>query len=378
MDAQKTNQLNPNEYSFHYTLYRGFSIFVVRYIYHYINANNIDDIYEGIKNVTKIMPDFKKIGEIIINDYFKLFGFMIACGENFLNYYGELMPYNEVYYFDYKDYILTDFALIKIFFSINDYQSYFSLLNIYKKSSLEGTYKIMKKHFFSNDITPSEENFLEIEDYYHFMKFNGKILKLILNIIQDNTCFLWVLGRSYQFLTDVKISNELLKNLFIKDKNNIKEITKKLIINEIMSNENLNDYTNINDAIFDSIKGVFGEEKIEELLLSMTNKTLTRNKKAKFSIKDEYLKYLDISSIYNYKEKSSIQKYINNFKKEKISIYNTYFYPFSKYEVNLQNNIFQNFFINQENFDITFKMTELLLKFFSLLFFLDFYIRRIN
>jgi hypothetical protein len=182
-----------------------------------------------------------------------------------------------------------------------------------------------------------------------------------LNIIQGNTCFLWVLGSSYQFLTNVKISNELLKNLFIKDKNNIKEITKQLIINEIMSNENLNDYTNINNVIFDLIKGVFGEEKIEELLLSMTNKTLTRNKKAKFSIKDEYLKYLDISSIYNYKEKSSIQKYINNFKKEKISVYNTYFYPFSKYEVNLQNNIFQNFFINQENFDITFKMTELLL-----------------
>jgi hypothetical protein len=159
MDVQKTNQLNPNEYSFHYTLYRGFSIFVVRYIFHYINANNIDDIYEGIKNVTKIMPDFKKIGEIIINDYFKLFGFMIACGENFLNYYGELMPYNEVYYFDYKDYILTDFALIKIFFSINDYQSYFSLLNIYKKSSLEGTYKIMKKHFFSNDITRRKKIF---------------------------------------------------------------------------------------------------------------------------------------------------------------------------------------------------------------------------
>ena len=93
----------------------------------------------------------------------------------------------------------------------------------------------------------------------------------------------------------------------------------------------------------------------------MTNKTLTINKKAKFSVKDEYLKYLDISSVYDFRERSSIQKYINNFKTELISIYNPYFYPFTKYEVVSQNNIYNNFFLNQNNFDIIFKLTETLL-----------------
>ena len=94
----------------------------------------------------------------------------------------------------------------------------------------------------------------------------------------------------------------------------------------------------------------------------MTNKTLTRNKKAKFSIKDEYLKFLDINSIYNFTQKSNIQKYINNFKKEKVQIYNSYFYPFTKYEINSQKNIENNFFLYQENLDIAFKFTKLLLK----------------
>ena len=173
-------------------------------------------------------------------------------------------------------------------------------------------------------------------------------------MIRDNKSLLWELDCPYQIFKNIKMPNKLIKNNIMNDKKNIKEICKKLIINEIISKENLDTFSNIMNIIFSSIKDIFGEEEIEKIILSMSNKTLTINKKAKFSIKDEYLKYLDISSIYDLRQKSNIQKYINNFKKEQISIYNTYFYPFTKYEENSQRNIYQNFFLNQENFNIFF------------------------
>ena len=358
---QKYKVLEYNEYSFHLTLFKGFSIFLTRYCFHYINSIKSQDLNDGFKNAIKYIPNYQKFGNIIINEIFKLFGYINACGENFLNYYGELMPINEVYYFEENEFVLRDFSLIRFLLSDNTFQSSFSILTIFKALSLENTYNIMDKYFLSETPLPPNKNFLEEEDNYKFMKFNAKILKLILNIIRDNKSLLWELGNSYQLLKNGKMSNHLTQTIILNDKENIKEICKNIIINEIVSKENLANYTDIMGAIYESIKDVLGEEKIEELILSMTSKTLTLNKKAKFSIKDEYLQFLDITSVYNYKKKSNIQKYINNFKKEKVSIYNTYFYPFIKYENKLQNNIVKNFFINQGNFNIILKLTELLL-----------------
>ena len=359
---KKYKQLKENEYSFHYTLYRGFNIFLNRYCFHYIKSINSQDINDGYKNIIKIIPNFEKLGEIIINDLFKVLGFIDACGENFLKYYGELMSYNERYYYKLNIFILRDFSLLRFFLSNKYFQSYFSIKNILKKCSLENSYNILNDHFLSEEIFPPHNKFLEEEDNYKYMKFNNKLFKYILNIIRDNKSLIWEAGNSYHLLTNSKLSIKFIESIIMNDKKNIEEICKNIIINEIISNENLNNYKNITDAIFESIREVFGEEYIEKLILSMTSKTLTRNKKAKFSVKDEYLKFLDINSIYNFTQKSNIQKYINNFKKEKVSIYNTFFYPFTKYEINTQKNIEINFFLYQDNFDIAFKFTELLLK----------------
>ena len=297
---KKYKQLKENEYSFHYSLYRGFSIFLNRYCFYYINSINSQDIEDGFKSAVNIIPNFQKFGEIIINDLFKLFGYITACGENFLNYYGELMPYNEVYYFDLKEFCFRDFALLRFILSNKYFQANFSIINIIKKCSLENTFNIFEKYFLSEVDFTTDKNyiFLEETDNYKFLKFNQKIFKLILNIIRDNKSFIWQIGSSYQQLKNGKLSNKLTESIILNDKDNIKEICKNIIINEIVSNENLNTYTNVTDSIFASIKEIFGEDEIEKLILSMTNKTLTKNKKAKFSIKDEYLKYLDINSIY--------------------------------------------------------------------------------
>jgi len=358
---KRTKQIKDDEYSFHSTLYRGFAIFLNKYCFHYIDSIKSQDINDAFKNSIKYIKNFKQFGEIIIKDILKTFGFINACGENFVNYYGENMPYYDNYYCEQDEFILRDFFLLRFILSHKDFQNSFSLVNIFKHCCLENTYNIMEKHFFSKESVPPETNFFEEEDNYKYMNFNGKILKLILNMIRDNKSLIWEFCCSYQYLKNSKIPNKLLEKVINDDKENIKENCKKLIINNILSKENLNTYTDISDALSASIKDILGKDEIEKLILSLTNKTLTINKKAKFSIKDEYLKYLDISSVYDFRERSNIQKYINNFKTELISIYNTCFYPFTKYEVVSQNNIYNNFFLNQENFDIIFKLTEALL-----------------
>lgn len=359
--SKRTKQLKDVEYSFHCTLYRGFAIFLNKYCFHYIDSINSQDINDAFKNCIKYIKNFKLFGEIIIKDIFKTFGYMNACGENFLNYYGENMPYYDNYYCETDEFILRDFFLLRFILSHKDFQNSFSFINIFKHSCLENTYNIMEKHFFSKENIPPETNFFDDEDNYKYMKFNGKILTIILNMIRDNKSLIWEFCCSNQYLKNSKIPNKLLEKVINNDKENINENCKKLIINNILSKENLNNYTDISDALSTSIRDILGKDELEKLIISLTNKTLTINKKAKFSVKDEYLKYSDISSVYNFREKSNIQKYINNFKSELISIYNTCFYPFTKYEVVSQNKIYNNFFLNQENFDIIFKLTEALL-----------------
>ena len=172
---KKYEVLGENEYSFHCSLYRCFSIFLNRYCFYYINTINSQDINDGFKNAIKLIPDFKKFGNIIIKDMFKLFGFINACGENILNYYGERISFYKKKYYFYDYYILGDFALIRFLLSDKLFQSSLSIINIFKKLSIEDTYSMMQKYFCfpSFDEIQSEDNStLEFAENYNYFKFS--------------------------------------------------------------------------------------------------------------------------------------------------------------------------------------------------------------
>jgi hypothetical protein len=221
---KKYKELKDNEYSFNLTLFKGFSIFLNKYCFHYINSIKSEDLNDGYKNAIKYIPNFQKFGKIIINGIFKLFGYIYASEENFLNYYGESMPSNEDYYSSENEFILRDFSLLRFLFSDNEFKSSFSIINIFKMVNVENTYNLMYKHFFSDNIVSPNKNILKEEDNYIYMNFNGKILRLILSIIRDNKSSLWELGYSYQSLKNGKMSNNLTQSIILNDKENIKEI----------------------------------------------------------------------------------------------------------------------------------------------------------
>ena len=97
------------------------------------------------------------------------------------------------------------------------------------------------------------------------------------------------------------------------------------------------------------------------LKISLTNKTLTKEKKAKFSLKDELLYYIDLNYIIYPIFKSKAEKYIADFKSKQVSIFNIHFYPVNKYEQKLTEENYNRLYFNDKNFDFLFKFTTFIL-----------------
>ena len=352
--------LQPQEYSFHIPLYRAFSIFLNRYCFFYANKNN-SDLLQGLNSALKLMSNHKECFKILIESIYKVFGFVTACGEEFFNYYGEnMVEYEYVYYYN-NQFIYRDFCLMKYLLAYKDNSSYFSFDNILSFCQVENSNKPLEDNILAGKKMVSPDKWLNDENK-KYLKFSGKILRIMLNILRNNTCLIWNLGASYSMLKLNKIEDKLIKEIINKDTTNFIELTKELIINQTFIKENLAYYTDIYDSVFLCLKEILGEQTIGELIISMTNKTLTQEKKAKFSIKDKYLKYLDLNYIIYPRYKSTVEKYISNFKKKQVTIFNTHFYPVNKFESKLTNESYKQIYFNEENFDFLFRFTAFILQ----------------
>ena len=352
--------LEPQEYSFHIPLYRAFSIFLNRYCFFYANKNN-SDLLQGLNSALKLMPNHKECFKIMIESLYKVFGFVTGCGEEFFNYYGENMVEYEYEYYYNKQFIYRDFCLMKYLLAYKDIALYFSFDNILSFCQVENSNKPLEDNILKGKKMISPDKWLN-DDNKKYLKFSGKILRIMLNILRNNTCLIWDLGASYSMIKSNKIEDKLINEIIDKDKNNFIELTKELIINQTFIKENLAYYTDVYDSIFLCLKEVLGEQIINGLIISMTNKTLTQEKKAKFSIKDEYLKYLDLNYIIYPSYKSTVEKYISDFKKKQVTIFNTHFYPVNKFEAKLTNEGYKQIYFNEENFDFLFRFTAFILQ----------------
>ena len=351
--------IGDNEYSFHITLFRAFSIFLNRYCFHEANKNNTN-ILVTFQNVVKLMPDFKKCCKIMITSIYKVFGFVTACEEGFLNYYGSDMRKYEYAYYYFKEFIYRDFCLFKYLISLNENAKYVDFQYLLSLSQFEKSHELIGKYILNKGKIVSPDQWLT-DWNKQYLKFSSKILLLILSILRNNTCLAWNLGSAYSMLKTNKIKDKLMDDLLTKDKNNFSELIKELIVNEILIKENLTIFTEIYDSIFPCLTNFFGEKYIKDLILSLTNKTLTKDKTAKFSIKDEYLYYLDLNYIIYPIHKTKCEKYISEFKSKFVSIFNIHFYPVNKFESKLAEANYNQIYFNDKNFDFLFQFTEFIL-----------------
>ena len=353
--------LEDDEYSYHISLFRGFSIFLNRYCF-YCAVKNNDNVTKGLELASKKMPNYKECTKILISELFKLFGFISACAENLLIYYGEDMNhYEKTYYYTYK-FVYRDFCLMKYLLPQSEIENSFK--NIFMNCDIKNSYSIIEdlNLFSNNSEIPIISKWLNEGDNRKYMKFTGKILSIILNIIRNNGSLIWNLGSAYKALKFCQIKDDLLIKVVNNDSKSMKELAKELIINKAITKENSVSFRDLFDGIFYPLREIIGEEKVEEIVKDMFNHTLTTDQKMNFSIKDDYLSNIDTNYILSPYSRATAEKYLYNFKKNNISIFNKYFFKVNKYEDKLSESIYQKIFFTEDNMNFIFDVIIKLIK----------------
>ena len=342
ISQKKFKNLLKDEYSYHISLFRGFSIFLNRFCFYYASKYDCD-IIEGCKYIKEnnLMPDYEKCFEYLFEELSKLFRFIAACSEDLFIQCGEKMTlYEKTYYYTYK-FVYRDFSLMKYLIPHGSFKEFFSISE--DKEDLKAFLYFQEKNPKNIKIL------LEEGDNRKYMKFLSRLLTIILNIIRNNGSLIWNLGSSFKALKSCQINDELLENVINADITNMKELTKTLIINKAIIEENSASFNDLYNGIYYILREIMTEEEFENLIQDMFDSTKTNNQKVNYSIKDDYLNNIDTNYILSPECKARAEKYLYDFKKKQISIFNRCFYNVNKYEAKLTEEIYNKIYtINNE------------------------------
>ena len=352
-------ELKKNEFSFHLTLYRFFGIFLNYFILNYTlnNNKNIIDTIEFIKiNLFKSKEEMQKVIDLIIDDFFKMFGFILGIRNGYFNYYDSLDNYNEIYFNDLQI-IKYDFTLLKYLLAMSEKK--INIDNILKVSNIENIYSFFNKIFKEKNLNNDKEN---NEDEKQYIIQWIRLLEIIIYIMKnDSTHF----SNLLTFYNDI-ISSRIKDNLFNKIKKNekimidLKNNLKQRIILILIGNGNYIDIKSIKNYVNDYYFKIFNEKEFCEILNELADNKID-NKKIIYNLKDINLKYLDIDYFFSPITKSKAELYLNDFKKDKFKLFNSYFYKPSILTFDFYNKIFENILLNNENIDLITKIIDILL-----------------
>ena len=159
-EKEGINKLANNEYSFHLGLYRCFGLFMNSFCFNYSFNNNkcslIDSINYFKDKIFEPKNQIEKFVDILLKDYFKLFGFIAGIKNNYFNYYENLQGYSKEYFSDEAFHII-DFTLIKYLFVMTDKK--IDIKYFLKISNVENDYSTFENIFIlNNNKKEKEEN----------------------------------------------------------------------------------------------------------------------------------------------------------------------------------------------------------------------------
>ena len=357
---EQIKQLNENEYSFHLSLYRFLGIFVNYFSFNYAIKNN-KSLFDGIEFIkTKLFnskEEMEKCIDIIINDYFRMFGFITGCRNGYFNYYEYLDSYNELY-FNELIFIKTDFTLLKYLISISEKK--FSLEEMLKSSNIENIYSFFTKIFIEK--STDKNTLIEEDEKKHILQW-VRFFQIVICIMKNDSTHFSTILNSYNDVASSKTKSKFFdsisnnKNLMNDLENNLKE----KLVTTFISNGNSLDLKEITNLVDDYYFEIFTQKQFDEILNDLTiNKIDNKNKKI-YSLKDSSLKYLDINYYFSPVEISKAELYINDFKKDIFRLFNSYYFKPSVLVYDLNNKVFENILLNKENSELILKIISELL-----------------
>jgi len=358
--TEQIKQLNENEYSIHLSLYRFLGIFLNYFSFNYAIKNN-KSLFDGIEYIKTTLFNSKEEMEIcidiIINDYFKMFGFITGIRNGYFNYYEYLDNYYE-FYFNDLIFIKTDLTLLKYLIAMSEKK--LSLDKMLKSSNIENIYSNFKTIFIGKNEDKKSE--FEEEDKNNILQWI-RFFEIIICIMKNDFTHFSTILTAYNDVISSKTKSELFdtisnnKYLMNDLKNNLKE---KLVMTFI-SNGNSLDFPEIKNLIDDYYFKLFTKKQFDEILNDLTDNKIDNKKKKIYSLKDSSLKYLDMNFYFSPAVKSKAELYINDFKKDIFKLFNSYYFKPSILTCNLDNKVFENILLNKENLELLLKIVNTLL-----------------
>ena len=156
-EKEGINQLKKDEYSFHLGLYRCFGLMINFFCFDY-SFNNNCSLYESIQFFKNNFFDSKNqveiLVDIILNDYFKFFGFISGIKNRFFNYYDSMIYYS-IAYLQNETLLKIDFTLLKYMFIL--YDKNINIDTYLKMGNVENIYSFFEKIFILNNDDKNEK-----------------------------------------------------------------------------------------------------------------------------------------------------------------------------------------------------------------------------
>ena len=421
-EKEGIKKLEVNEYSYHLGLYRCFGILLNAFCFNYAFNGDKKTIMNSIEffkqNMFASQKDVQPLVDIILNDYFKFFGFISGTANHYFDYYDSASTFSRIYLMVKESYLM-DFTLLKYLLIMN--KNKIDIISFLKISNIENVFTSFENAFiFKNPIKKKEieeekekesaikesnipnendnlpENLhLQLIDLIRNQnqtQFNSRaiqqliynntyqikndksidennllmqwifLLDILIIIMKDDSSPFWSLMRIYK----ESISSKTKKDLLNVVKNNkfamqdLKNILKEKLIQEIIAEGNLTNMQIITKKVDMYLQLIFKENEFNELLDELTYNKMNGEIKM-FYLKDSYLKYFDLNYYISNKDKSNAQRYILDFKKDVVKTYNYYYFNPSELTFDFFETVFEKILLQENNLELMLKILEKLL-----------------
>ena len=395
IELKKNTKLEKDEFTYHIPLYKYFGIFINNFCLNYA-LNNDTNLYNAIEfvkgNLFRSKKEMNQIIQIILDEYWKFYGFTLGIRNGFFNYY-DIHNYNFVYFNDLR-YLTKDFILLKYLFAM--LEEPLNINYVLEKTNVENTYSIFKSIFgqpanpkSQNNTNESEQKvsgffgflrhpIISIQNYFskrnpfkkktedieenNFTMHWRRILEMIITILKNDSTILSDTLVAYGETISLKTRNIFFEK-FKKNKYMMQDcryMLKQSLIQTIIANGNLMDLEQMRKTINKFFFSVFDDKGFSQILNEVAFNKINGEKKQYF-IKDSMFKYLDMNYYFSPMARSKAELYINDFKKDIFKIYHSYYYSPSEFTFDFYNKAYENVFLSTDNIELFRNALEILL-----------------
>ena len=338
----------------HLTIIKCYSLFLNRFCFDY-SIKKECDLFDSFINFINIYPQAKELNKFAFTELINFFGFMISQLYSFFIYFGQKMSYYHQHYFDNKFiFMKCDITLMKYLMIQPEIKEQFNLQNILILSDID-----LSNQFFLNLLNDNlEMQNLEINIRLeeNNLKYINSLLEFLYLIIRDNLSMEKLAFRNLDM--KFKMKDNIYKNLYLKEKNNIQNSMENEIIHFIIENENLVK----RDECIKFLEKDFDNnyiELIDKFLQNNCEKIVSLNGLLKFSLKRENLILCDLDYIASFEKRKKAFEYMTNFHSKNYNLLNVHIIEPLNIKKKLMKNLYKTFY-NDKNIDTLMKFYNLI------------------